>query len=150
MGKEFKAYALKATRKPARWDILSTTVAVFPAAKEQCYCYVSFSRKLVEAVGKKLPHGVSSDNPAYLVVTQDTLVPDRWHVYARYVKSAIIERLWTTDTCPTWLNFFKVKTDGYPEEEKDGLAVIARTPTCQSASQRGGSQESTPPTRRPE
>jgi hypothetical protein len=118
MARELKSYELKATKRPAKWDRLSTTVAIEVYDKEgdskQFYCYASFSDKLVEAAGKRLPYGVSPKDPAYLWV--QCFPEDKvWHVWARYFGPLTLngtKLLFTAGEQPAWLNFYKVKKNG--------------------------------------
>lgn len=103
--KEYKTYELRATKRPAKSTLLSTTVAI-QRGTEQYYCYVSFSEKFVQAVGKKLPRGLSKQDPAHLGVLR---TDKNWQVWARYNDSSAGVLLWTTKEVPTWLNFYKTK-----------------------------------------
>lgn len=84
--KELKMYAIKATKKPTKSTTLLSTVQVVNEAKELGYCYISFSDKLVEAVGKKLPRGISDQDPALLFVLY---IGGEWCIWASYVVGGI-------------------------------------------------------------
>ena len=106
MSKEFKKYGLTHTRRPAKSELLLTTVAIQKEDGSRWYCYVSFSPALVQAVGKKLPEGVRKDHPAMLFVRQ---VEQGWEVWARYVEGDVGRKLWTSSATPEWLRFYKVR-----------------------------------------
>lgn len=108
MSKEFKHYELKASKRPAARKDLLTTVAV-EKNHVRYYCYVSFSEKLVEYVGKRLSRGVSEATPAYLFVQE---VKNAWYVVAAYVDRAEHTTLWKTDEQPGWLRFYQVNDHG--------------------------------------
>lgn len=116
MSREYKHYELRATKKPAKNEVLSTTVAVY-RDKDRYYCYVSFSDKLVQYVGKRLPLGVSKDHPAYLSVL---VAENQVFVYANYASGKWMTLLWTAKTIPAWLNFYtpKVEDNGNNLEKK--------------------------------
>lgn len=102
---ELKKYQLRATRKPAKKTVLSSTVIVRNEAGQYGYCYVNFDESLEDRVGHALPHGIGPDHPANLQVL---FYPrnEKWLVMAQYVgqdDSAVL--LWSTDTRPGWLNF---------------------------------------------
>jgi hypothetical protein len=112
VSKELKAYELRATRRPAKSDSLLTTVLVMNAQGEQGYCYVNFSLKLVQAVGKKLPRGISPQDPAFLHVFHSGEEYSVWAVYAREGWNPSSTKLmWTGEGNPSWLNFYKVKAE---------------------------------------
>lgn len=126
MSREYKHYELRATKKPAKNEVLSTTVAVY-RGKDRYYCYVSFSDKLVQYVGKRLPLGVSKDHPAYLSVI---LVENQVFIYAAYTSGyPYTTCLWTANTLPAWLNFYtpKVKDNGNNPEKKAPAKRRARS-----------------------
>lgn len=106
MAKELKKYEMRSTRRPAVNPLLSTTVAIQRATRERNYCYVSFSDALVQAVGKKLPIGLSEKKPAILYVIEKA---DGWHVYAKYYDAETGRKLWSTPDTPGWLRFYKVR-----------------------------------------
>lgn len=116
MSREYKHYELRATKKPAKNEVLSTTVAVYKGARSY-YCYVSFSEKLVQYVGKKLPLGVSKDHPAYLAVL---VIGEHTTVYATYPPGSNPVKLWEYDKPPAWLNFYtpKVEDNGNDSAKK--------------------------------
>ncbi len=107
MSKEFKHYELKASKRPGANKLLSTTVRITGQDRKKYYCYVSFSDKLAEYVGKKLLFGISEFNPAFLHVD---LSNNRLEVWACYVKTGAGTLLWSSYiTTPPWLNFYPVK-----------------------------------------
>ncbi len=106
--KEFRKYKLRSTKKPAKWTLLSTTVAVWNQKLEPSYCYLSFDSCFIDAVGKKMPQGLSIDNPAFIKVFYSV---NQWVISAHYIKSPEVSVvLWVADTQPLWLRFFKIKT----------------------------------------
>lgn len=126
MSREYKHYELRATKKPAKNAVLSTTVAVY-RGKDRYYCYVSFSEKLVHYVGKRLPLGVSKDHPAYLSVVVEG---NEVFVSARYVSGYPYPTyLWQSKTIPAWLNFYtpKVEDNGNNPEKKAPAKRRARS-----------------------
>jgi hypothetical protein len=110
MTKEFKNYELRHTRRPSKQPLLSSTVSVVDAKGSLYYCYVAFSEKLVDKVGKLLPYGVSTADPAFFQVVWSP-ERQRWAVYARYAKDSFAVHLWDSQTNepPPWLRFYKVK-----------------------------------------
>ncbi|MHC5879550.1 hypothetical protein ACYT69_11550, partial [Streptococcus pyogenes] len=76
---ERKYFELKAlTRKPRKpHKLLSQTCIV--QAEQKGHCFVTFSERFVEWVGKKLPRGIAEFDPAYLAVVQSG---DMWEVFA--------------------------------------------------------------------
>lgn len=107
MGRELKKYQIRATRRPARNTLLSSTVVVRNEAGDTGYCYVNFSPELVEAVGRSLPNGVTEDDPAFLRVVyyQRTKL---WLVQAQHESGGKEILLWKSAEKPAWLNFYKV------------------------------------------
>lgn len=89
MPKELKKYELAASTRPGGNKVLATTVAVLGKDGSAYYCYIRFSPTLIEAVGKKLPRGISEHDPAYLYVDLQRL--QVWAVYMRDNKGV---RMW--------------------------------------------------------
>lgn len=117
--KENKNFELRATKKPAKNDTLSTTVAVYMGQKSY-YCYISFSEKFVEAVGKKLPRGVSPQDPAYISVVHEKRDwgHESWAIRANYTTGVELVCLWTTPEQPSWINFYETKAPKIKAKEK--------------------------------
>lgn len=116
MSKEYKKYELKNARRPRKGGALLNTVAIHMQNGVYYYCYISFSPKLAETVGKKLPRGISPTDPAFLHVVQDH--EQRWNVYAQYCGGTEAVLLWRTVTIepPSWLKFYKPKgSHGNPQ-----------------------------------
>ena len=107
MGRELKKYQIRATKRPAKNPLLSSTVVVRNEEGSIGYCYVNFSRELVEAVGKSLPGGVTEDDPAFLRVVYYAATKI-WLVQAQHESGGKEILLWKTAEKPTWLNFYKV------------------------------------------
>ncbi len=109
MPRELKLYELRSASRPGVNNLLSTTVAVRDANGASYYCYVRFSDRLVQAVGKKLPRGLTQSDPAYLYVQ---VTQEGFQVWARTHSEAQQVLLWTTslETTPDWLKFYKTKT----------------------------------------
>lgn len=103
MSKELKAYALKATKRPARNESLSTTAHVVGPDGKDYYCYVSFSPKLTHNIGKKMPQGVSPFDPAFLSIRYEH---GHWVVYAKYARDGRETKMWCSPAQPHWLNFY--------------------------------------------
>lgn len=109
--RENKNYELRSTTKPGLSPLLSTTVAITANGGKRYYCYVSFSDKLVTAVGKKLPHGLHISNPAHLHVTELTNVRTSlryWNVYA-VTLTGLGVYLWSQAEMPAWLKLISVR-----------------------------------------
>lgn len=109
MGRELKKYELRATKKPARSDLVSTTVAIRGEDNSRYYCYISFSQAFVEAVGRALPRGVTIYEPAYLFVDCTKAGFDVWACYATDTEKV---KMWSVPAergAPAWLNFYKVQ-----------------------------------------
>jgi hypothetical protein len=123
--RELKKYAIRPVFRPTRNPCLSSTVQVIGEGGEQGYCYIAFAEELVEAVGEKLTRGIAAFDPAFLVVTYNT-VRRVWEVSARYLRGTGQALLWETPDRPAWLKIFKNKranhdsssqtdTAGYPD-----------------------------------
>lgn len=139
---EPKQYAIKRARLSWSKDGLSNTV-LYP--EESSHCYVSFDTKLVQAVGKTLPRGVSAKDPAFLYVVMDKQ-RQVWVVYAQYVESAGSTQngyaMWESATRPAWL-----KETGKPrkthdnrkstQSESTSTGTGSAAPDPASATQRG-------------
>lgn len=134
MSKELKMYALKATKKPTKSTTLLSTVQVINEAWERGYCYASFSDKLVEAVGKKLPRGISDQDPAFLSVLY---LEGAWHIIAMYTSQDYATLMWKTPNKPSWLSFHKIRkpkkaqnaTDLHSAEDLPPKSTARRSPT---------------------
>lgn len=108
MSRELKNYELRSCRRPilsGRYRLVSNTVHVCMASDKQYYCYVSFSDKLVEKVGKKLPRGVSEFDPAYLRVYLDE---DRYYVQAVSHRSRASVVLFAGGLPCSWLKTYPI------------------------------------------
>lgn len=104
MSREFKHYQLKRATKPIPGVGLASTVAVLNEQGHAGFCYIRFARSFVLAVGKKLPRGVSLDDPAYLLVCYNQKTQE-WEVFARYLRGEDRVLLWKTTVKPSWLKF---------------------------------------------
>ncbi len=78
---EKKLYGIRQRRKPQEGAPLSGVVVVQTSAGTGTV-YISFSDKLVQAVGKLLPRGVSLHDPAYLCLME---WGKGWRLLARYL-----------------------------------------------------------------
>lgn len=110
MSKEFKHYQLRATKRPAKCPVLSTTVAVYNERGESGYCYINFSDTFVEAVGKRLSRGVAPFDPAFISVRYNAQLQS-WEIWARYLRDQLGVLLWATADKPSWLNFYKLEAE---------------------------------------
>lgn len=118
MSKEYKHFELRSVKRPTKASLLLSTVAIRDTNGEEKYCYVSFSDKLVNAVGRKMPRGLSEAEPAFLHVVFGP--PGRWGVWAQYV-SGEARLLWKTECSqpPSWLKFYKLKVkNGHSKTDK--------------------------------
>ena len=108
MSRELKQYRIRATCRPAKNALLSSTVVVRNEEGQAGYCYINFDAPLVEKVGKALCRGLSKDDPAYLKVVfyARTQV---WLVQAEYTARDHTTLLWKTKVKPDWLNFYRVR-----------------------------------------
>ena len=134
MSKEFRHYALRSSTRPSKPGALLTTVQVIEAGAVG-YAYVNFSDKLVEAVGKKLPRGISLEDPAYLSVeSRDSM----WEVWALYVRGGVPELMWRQATRPEWLNFHEPRKarngDNFAEEATSTGRISGRDPATSNTS----------------
>ena len=119
MPREFKHYMLRSTKKPTKDKVLLSTVAIRDQEGEERYCYVSFSDKLVELVGRKLPRGISETDPAFLNIVFGP--PGRWGIWAVYAVDGVARLLWRTECSepPSWLKFYKLKVkNGHSKTDK--------------------------------
>lgn len=107
--RELKAYQIRACRRPPTWEAVCTTVSVFDKESRPWYCYINFSARFIEDVGRALSRGVSKEDPAYIIVSPD--VNSRWRVYAGYLKTNERSLLWVTENSlpPPWLSMHKIK-----------------------------------------
>lgn len=119
MTKEYKHFELRSVKRPTKASLLLSTVAIRDTEGEEKYCYVSFSDKLVDAVGRKLPRGISEADPAYLHVGFGP--PGRWGIWAVYAVDGVARLLWRTECSepPSWLKFYKLKVkNGHSKTDK--------------------------------
>lgn len=119
MSKEYKHYELRSVKRPIKSKLLLSTVAIRDMAGEERYCYAAFSEKLIQAVGRGLPRGISEEDPAFLHVVFGP--PGVWAVWAQYLTDGKACKLWrTADSAPpSWLKFYKHKVkNGNPETNK--------------------------------
>lgn len=109
MSKEYKHYELRSVKRPTKARLLLSTVAIRDTEGGEKYCYVAFSDRLVQAVGRKLPRGLSEADPAFLHVVFGP--PGVWVIWAQYAQGEGACKLWrTTDSSPpSWLKFHKRK-----------------------------------------
>lgn len=105
---ELAKYRLRATRRPADTAPVASMVLVRNEAGEAGYCYANFSDEFASYVGKRLPRGVSLDDPACITVTFRAETGD-WCVGASYLDGTSSVLLWRTDTRPSWLNFHRMR-----------------------------------------
>ena len=106
--RDAKKYAIRATRRPVKQSLVSSVVSVFNELGVQGYCYINFDAPFIEAVGKKLPRGVSKEDQAFIEVLYHA--PSKvWIVAAGYVGRGADTFLWKTAEKPLWLKFFKLK-----------------------------------------
>lgn len=105
MRAELKKYRIRATKKPAKNVLLSSTVVVRNEVGDAGYCYINFDAPFVDAVGKKLQRGITEDDPAYLEVVYYPRM-SVWLVKARYLHGDKEVLLWKTEQKPSWLNFY--------------------------------------------
>jgi hypothetical protein len=116
VSKEFKNYELKSCPRPlasGRYRLVSNTVQVTGADGQSYYCYVSFSDKLVRAVGKLL-RGVMVSSPAFLCVTVrlDGTYTVEANLFRAPLSGGILWSAPYVEGTPEWLKFIKVKQDG--------------------------------------
>lgn len=111
MSKELQKYRIRATRRPAKNELLSSTALVRNEKGEAGYCYINFDQPLVEKVGKVLPRGVSKEDPAVLSIRfyPRTQV---WLIVAQYVSGEHETLLWKTPERPVWLNLYRTRHNG--------------------------------------
>lgn len=108
MSKENRNYELRSSTRPKKSGALLNTVQVRNELREVGYVYIRFSDKLIEAVGKKLPRGISEADPAYLSVVFSDMA---WHIWAGYVSESGGSHtlMWKQSTKPSWLKFHPLK-----------------------------------------
>lgn len=111
MSKEFKKYGLKPARVNRDLGPVSA-VCLFTSRGETTTYTVQFAYALVEAIGKRLPRGVSRSDYAYLHVYQCD--EDTFDVWACYLNSGEGKLLWTCKVKPHWLKY------SYTPEQKNG------------------------------
>ena len=102
---ERKKFGLKPARQHSMLHGLSNLVVVYETGAPQ-YCYIGLTEELVQAVGRVLPRGVSSFDPAYLMVVFDR-IKAVWRVVARYVEEEAQHILWATAEKPLWVKVIK-------------------------------------------
>jgi hypothetical protein len=101
-------YQISRALRPRTQGGLSNTVMI-DTPEGKGYLYINFSFALVQACGMRLPRGISTFDPAYLLVKYD----DRRKCYIIFVQyinepdSSKMYPLWETETCPDWIH--KVK-----------------------------------------
>jgi hypothetical protein len=108
---ERKLWEIRSTPKPAKPKGVLTTVSVRGVNGQDYYCYINFSEKFEEFVGKKMPRGVSENDPAWLHVTCHALSGGAT-IAAHYLSDKSGCELWHATKTPTWLKMYKVKHDG--------------------------------------
>lgn len=131
MSKEFKHYELRRARKPASLGGLSSTVIVIRENGDSGFCYVKFSDSLVTAVGRKLPRGVSFDDPAYLEARYDR-AKNWWEISARYLNTDTSVKLWTAVQKPLWLTFNSENENGIGSKTEAGSRRGSANEDCRS------------------
>lgn len=137
MTKERQHYELRPARKP-RPGPLASTVLITNMNGVRGFCYVSFSDSFVAFVGKKLPRGIASFDPAYLEVFY---VPrtKTWHIWAVYLTSGEGVQLWQSETKPTWLKF--KDTHHGNSTEKAQRAASSASPQPDAPDARAGNED---------
>lgn len=99
MTTEKKAYDIRQRRKPQEGAPLSGVV-VIQTSTGTGTVNVSFSDKLVQAVGKLLPQGVSFRDPAYLCLME---WGHGWRLLARYLaQPSVCVCIARYDSPPVW------------------------------------------------
>lgn len=148
--KHFELSAMiRAPRKPHK--VLSNTCLVSEDGTTG-YCYIRFSDKLVEFVGKKLERGIAEFDPAYLEVIK---TEKKWAIFACYYLDGMAVQLWETGTRPAWIGTLKrVKPDEHnntacagsqPARADHGSAGAPNTGRAPAGS-RGGDANDSPTT----
>lgn len=108
MKSELKKYGIRATVRPPKQELVSSTVLVTKADGLVGYCYIGFDAAFVEAVGASLPRGVSKEEPAFVFASEHVVDgKEVWVIGARYLLSDDMALLWRTDKKPSWLNFYR-------------------------------------------
>lgn len=128
---------LVSSRKPKKHPLLSSTVAVRDEQGRNGYCYIGFSEDFVERVGKALPRGVSTFDPACIHVVY---YPHNktWLVIARYLRSEGEALLWRTTERPHWLRFYEVKNANTQDTKADQTAGEGHRGRAARAATQGG------------
>lgn len=124
---ERRKYQLRATIRPAKNPLVSSTVLVRNEQGEAGYCYANFSKDFVDRVGSVLPRGVSVEDPACLSVRYYPRTKV-WLVVAQYVDGSEERLLWKTEAKPSWLNFYRVKHHGGSKTESDSDSGVRTDP----------------------
>lgn len=100
---ERKKFGLRPARKPALIEGLSNTVIVYLDGAAY-YCYVAFSRDFPAAVGAELPHGLVTDDVAFLQVALDA---GKWTISVCTLSTWEQQPFWESVTRPAWIKELK-------------------------------------------
>lgn len=99
---EVKGWGIRPARKPHAHPYLASAVLVL-APEGKGYCYIRFTERFVEAVGKAMLWGVGPEHPAHLKVMYRAST-DTWLIYAKYLDSHhYTTLLWEQKNKPVWL-----------------------------------------------
>lgn len=126
MAREYKHYEIRKARTATDAGPLATTILVTDEVGNRGHGFIRFSDSLVNAAGKRLPRGVSRQDPAYLSVGY---VPSLgvWDVSACYLNGEAAALLWRTESKPSWLNKIGVKHAHHAQETAAGPGTRPRT-----------------------
>lgn len=85
-------------RRPVEGLDLSGVVIVLDGGPG--YVYVRFTQEVVEAIGKKMPHGIGGETQAYLKIMR---MHGHYDIVCVYNSQEKQVRLWKSDKLPRWV-----------------------------------------------
>lgn len=112
---EAKQHALRSGSKPEPHYQLSGVVKVITAT-ENSLAYIRFNASFVDAVGSKMPRGVSVDDPCYLMLEENTATK-KWTLFGKYLYTDEKVMLKVYSELPGWV---KLKGHKHGDKSKKG------------------------------
>lgn len=101
-----KKFNIHSSRKPTQ-DYPLSGVVLFRNSKMLGYSYISLDYDTVEAIARKMPYGISHEDPAYVLVIEED---GKYQVYCRYHFRPQGVLLWEQEERPKWLRGISMST----------------------------------------
>lgn len=119
MRNEKKCYGIRRMRGVCKSKEVLSTVSVTGEGGSKSYVNIKFDEPFVEAIGKRMPQGVSVGNPAFLHVLHTGKKWQVWVQYANDFKVSVL--LWETAVEPKWLKPLKEKNADQESQEEPSV-----------------------------